>query len=150
MRDIVSDSILHPFASLLITGWDLTGEPYGSMTLEDIHRQQPSWIVSDMVKGLACLRDAGAAGIETGIKKYDAARQMDPSYPPAYLVRAVDDPVIPVSNGDSMQAAAKRNHIPFFMEEASSGSHGFGLGTGTGAQGWVRRMEKWMTENLNQ
>lgn len=70
---------------------------------------------------------------------YNAAGQMTQAYPPFYLVRAADDTTVSPQDGEDMETAARRCKVPHKMETASAGGHGFGPGTGTPLEGWLKR-----------
>ena len=70
---------------------------------------------------------------------YNAAVQMTKGYPPFYLVRADDDTTVSPKDSAEMAEAAKRSNVPYKMETAPTGGHGFGPGTGTPLEGWLKR-----------
>lgn len=71
--------------------------------------------------------------------KYEIVRNMDEAYPPAYLVQAEDDSTVPISNTRHMAEKLTELGIMHQYEHVPTGQHGFGLGTGTDAEGWAER-----------
>ena len=93
-------------------------------------------------RGLEFLGTAmfGAGFTEDSIREYDAAYQMDPEYPPFFVVKAIDDPMVDPGNAADLVAAAEKNRVPYMVISGPTGGHGFGLGSATSQKGWVERM----------
>ena len=65
---------------------------------------------------------------------------MDPEYPPFFVVKAIDDPMVDPGNAADLVAAAEKNRVPYMVISGPTGGHGFGLGSATSQKGWVERM----------
>lgn len=63
---------------------------------------------------------------------------IDADYPATYLLHGDDDFVVPHAyNSDVMAAALSKNNVPYRYKLCHGLNHGFGLGKGTEAEGWV-------------
>ena len=65
-------------------------------------------------------------------------------YPPTYICMAKDDDTIPQTQYHALVKALKENRVNHSIEWVETGSHGYGLGTGTAADGWVDRAVDFM------
>ncbi|MBU3874923.1 alpha/beta hydrolase [Faecalicatena sp. AGMB00832] len=70
---------------------------------------------------------------------YNIDENIDADYPPVYLIQAEDDPIVPFWNAQDMVKTLKEYQIPYRFEHPVSGGHGYGLGSGTKAEGWIER-----------
>lgn len=70
---------------------------------------------------------------------YQIHAHIDRSYPPVFHVQAKDDTTVLPINASLMKAALEQMDIPYRLELLEEGGHGFGLGSGTKAAGWVER-----------
>ena len=102
-----------------------------------------SHVPESPVKQYLCTGMFGAGYTQVDIEKYDASRHIDRDYPPCFLVRAQDDPTVPMAEGDGMVSILKEKCC---LDQAKTGGHGFGVGTATPLHGWVERAAKWMEE----
>lgn len=91
-------------------------------------------IRESFIKGLF-----GENGTMKDAKRYSAAYNLDEEYPPTYIVRAEDDPTVPVQDTQFLIRALENAGIGYRYENAPSGGHGFGLGSETPLSGWVER-----------
>ncbi|MBQ1545059.1 MAG: alpha/beta hydrolase [Clostridia bacterium] len=64
---------------------------------------------------------------------------VDNKYPPVYHVQAKDDPTVAPINASLLKEALEQFDVPCQQELLEHGGHGFGLGSGTEAEGWVER-----------
>lgn len=64
-------------------------------------------------------------------------RQIGPGYPPTYLIMAKDDDTIPQKLYEDLKRTLMENHIPVKINHVAVGGHGYGLGRGTDAEGWL-------------
>ena len=94
---------------------------------------------SEPIKQLLIHGLFGEKGTQEDAKRYCAAYSMDEEYPPTYIVRAEDDPTVPVQDTQFLIRALENAHIGYRYESAPSGGHGFGLGSETPLSGWVER-----------
>lgn len=72
--------------------------------------------------------------------QYSIEKQVNTSYPPVYLWQCEADETVPVENSKMLAEALGQNDVPYFYEIFPGKEHGWGLGTGTHADGWVERM----------
>ncbi len=70
--------------------------------------------------------------------------QVTPQTPPAFLVHATDDDVVPVMNSITFYEALLQNKIPAEMHIYKAGGHGFGMHNPTTKDEWVERCKNWM------
>ena len=82
-------------------------------------------------------RIGGEAFTRKDIERYSLDCLMDDDYPPVYLVHAEDDPVVPVRSSHMTEELLQKHNIPCQIRFAEKGGHSFGLGIGTGAEGWI-------------
>jgi len=76
-------------------------------------------------------------------------RQITDDYPPVYLVMAKDDDTIPQRLYQDLITALETHGVERKIRYVESGSHGFGIGRGTPAEGWVEEAAGlWMSLNL--
>lgn len=67
------------------------------------------------------------------------------STPPAFLVHAADDRVVPVENSIRYGESLKRYSIPFELHIYEKGGHGFGLAPKGGTESaWPEACKRWM------
>jgi len=65
-------------------------------------------------------------------------QSITPEYPPVYVIHGSRDIAVPAStNTEVLVKALEANGIPFEYEKAEGANHGFGLGEGTSAEGWI-------------
>jgi acetyl esterase/lipase len=62
-------------------------------------------------------------------------------YPPLYVVAAANDDLVPVQGTDRIVASLRAQGSTVEYRRLGSGGHGFGLGVGTEAAGWVDAAE---------
>jgi acetyl esterase/lipase len=82
---------------------------------------------------------------EAEIARYSLVDQVDASTPPAFLLHAYDDDVVPISESiryaDAMNAAGREVEVHFFAE----GGHGFGPGRNEdGTDQWLALLADWI------
>ncbi len=70
---------------------------------------------------------------------YEIVENADESYPPTYLVQAEDDGTVPIWNSERLYEKLASCHVNCRYERHKKAGHGFGLGSGTEAAGWVER-----------
>lgn len=107
---------------------------YPLIDVWDTLQQMPLPVRSMMIKGY--FGDGDAKEI---CKDYEIVPNMDAQYPPTYLMQAEDDSTVPISNCEHMKQKLSSLGIACEFECLKTGEHGFGLGTGTEADGWVER-----------
>ena len=70
-----------------------------------------------------------------------------PDYPKTYIVHGDNDFVVPYeTNSMVMVKALQQNNVQNVLQIAPGANHGFGLGIGTSAEGWVEKsVEFWLS-----
>lgn len=74
-------------------------------------------------------------------------KQVNAQTPPAFLVHANDDDVVPVGNSILFNEALVAAKVPVETHLYQTGGHGFGLHNKTTADEWFERLKNWMTAN---
>ena len=70
---------------------------------------------------------------------FNVPENMTPAYPPCYIVHAADDPVVSCEQSKCLKRLLDEEGIPAELELAPFGGHGWGDGSGSGAEGWPER-----------
>lgn len=70
--------------------------------------------------------------------------QVTAQSPPAFLVHATDDDVVPVMNSIVMYESLLRNKVPVEMHIYNEGGHGFGMYNPTTKDKWMERCKNWL------
>lgn len=83
-------------------------------------------------------RIGGTDFTKESLRKYSAEYQMDHEYPATYLVHCQDDPVVPVESSYVMKDNLTKHQIRNITRFPERGGHSFGIGNGTGADGWLK------------
>lgn len=79
------------------------------------------------------------------IEGFSNERQVTPETPPAFLVHAEDDTVVPVENSIAFYLALKKAKVPAEMHLYPVGQHGFHLAKkGDPVLDWQARCAEWM------
>ena len=82
------------------------------------------------------------------IKLYSNELQVTKDTPPAFLVHAVTDAVVPVENSLMYSEALRKAKIPFELHLYEQGPHGFGLApTNPILASWTDRCADWLSLN---
>lgn len=87
----------------------------------------------------------GAEPAPALLEALDPARHVTPRTPPAFLVHAMDDTVVPPANSVRFHAALTAAGVPAELRLCREGFHGFGLGEDKGAAAdWPQACARWM------
>lgn len=78
------------------------------------------------------------------IDSFSNELQVTAGTPPAFLVHATNDDVVPVMNSVSYYEALLKYKIPAEMHLYKSGGHGFGMNNPTSDDEWMERCRNWM------
>lgn len=89
------------------------------------------WIVRRLMFGLFSKKEK--------CREWTLNTQINENYPPVYLVMAKDDDTIPQARYEELKTALKENGVPHKVWHVEKGGHGYGLGRGTEAEGWIDR-----------
>jgi len=81
------------------------------------------------------------------IDLYSNEKQITAETPPAFLVHAEDDNVVPVQNSLMFYDALLKNKVKAEMHIYTAGGHGFGLYNATTKDYWFDRLKEWMEAN---
>jgi acetyl esterase/lipase len=75
------------------------------------------------------------------------ASQISNQTPPAFLVHAGDDAIVPVSHSVDYYLALSKAGVPAELHVFEKGGHGFGLGQSLpGGMNWPEQCEQWMNQ----
>lgn len=91
-------------------------------------------------------RDAlvGARADAATVLRYSTERQVGHDTPPAFLLHAADDTVVPLDNSLRYARALQRAGVPVELHVYPDGDHGFGMRTPDGVDPWMHRLRDWM------
>jgi len=78
---------------------------------------------------------------------YSGEKQVNANTPPAFLVHAGDDKVVPVGNSIRYYEALLKNGVKAELHIYPTGGHGFGLHNTSVADNWLDRCFNWMASN---
>ena len=73
------------------------------------------------------------------IARFSVENRITPVYPPVFMWQCDEDDTVPVENSQMLADALNRNGVRFCREMFAGSAHGWGLATGTAAEGWVDR-----------
>jgi acetyl esterase/lipase len=79
------------------------------------------------------------------INEFSNEMQVTDLTPPAFLVHAKDDNVVPYSNSLVFAEALKNHHIPAKIFLYDRGGHGFGMTNNTNTQRWMDLCIEWIS-----
>jgi acetyl esterase/lipase len=82
------------------------------------------------------------------INEYSNEAQVTDFTPPAFLVHAKDDDVVPYANSLVFAEALKNHHIPAKIYLYDKGGHGFGMTNNTSTQKWMDLCIGWISGGL--
>src|SRR5450631_3722454 len=86
----------------------------------------------------------GAHPSKGKIKEYSNEKQVTNQTPPAFLVHAKDDDVVPFANSTEFADALKKHHVPVELYLYDRGGHGFGMHNKTSSQSWMNLCIEWL------
>ncbi len=81
---------------------------------------------------------------EAEVLLFSADQQVTAETPPAFLVHAADDKVVPVGNSLAYYQALIKNGISVEMHLYPNGGHGFGMYNTTTEDVWMDRLKNWL------
>jgi acetyl esterase/lipase len=61
------------------------------------------------------------------------------SFPPSFVWQCNQDNIVPIENTEMLVKSLKEKGVPYAYEVFQSKAHGWGIGKGTEAEGWVDR-----------
>lgn len=81
------------------------------------------------------------------VKLYSNELQVTKKTPPAFIIHAKDDNVVPIANSENLAKALEANKVPVKLVEYDEGGHGFGMRRkDIPVKGWPEELKKWMRE----
>lgn len=89
----------------------------------------------------------GAAPSQELLAYFSNERSVNQDTPPTFLVHAMDDGGVPVSNSIIYGQALAKHKVPAEMHLYQSGGHGFGLNNKTTEDRWFDRLKNWLAMN---
>jgi len=78
------------------------------------------------------------------IKRHSNELNVDRKTPPAFLVHAKDDEVVPIGNAFAYQKALGKRKIPVAVRVFEKGGHGFGMHNQMEAGDWMADLRVWL------
>lgn len=78
------------------------------------------------------------------IDKFSNEQHVNSETPPAFIIHATDDLVVPAENSINYYLALKKYKIPAELHLYEKGGHGFGLGVKDTSQYWTKDCENWL------
>lgn len=79
-------------------------------------------------------------------KQYSIEQQITENYPPVFLWQCEKDSSVPIENTIMLAKKLEEWKIPYLYETFAGEDHGWGIGTGTAAEGWLdRAADFWKT-----
>lgn len=78
---------------------------------------------------------------------YSVEKQVSAEYPKTYIWQTEEDEAVPIENSRMMAEALREQGVPSRYEVFPGKDHGWGLGTGTAAEGWLERAVRFWEEN---
>lgn len=82
------------------------------------------------------------------VMAYTGHTEFTPNDPPTFAVVSVDDPIVRVSNVENRIAGMGDAGIEVELRKYRSAGHGFGLGIGTDAEGWLEHAIRFWEKHL--
>ncbi len=75
---------------------------------------------------------------------YSNELQVNANTPPAFIVHAKDDDVVPVKNALEYSKALKQHHVPVNLVLSDKGGHGFGMFNSKTDKQWPPMLKDWL------
>lgn len=82
------------------------------------------------------------------INRFSNEQQVNANTPPAFIIHATDDLVVPAENSINYYLALKKNKVSAELHLYEKGGHGFGLGGKETSQYWTKDCENWLLSKL--
>jgi acetyl esterase/lipase len=80
-------------------------------------------------------------------REYSNELQVTTDTPPAFLVQAANDKVVPVANSVNYFMALQKNGVKAEIHIYQEGGHGFGMNNATTKDKWMDRCYNWLLQN---
>lgn len=95
-------------------------------------------------------RVAGSNFTRESLADFSPTEQLDPDYPPVYLMHCLDDATVPVQSSRVFDNALQARGIVHRSRFPAHGGHGIGLGIGTDAEGWLGQAVQFWQEQCGK
>jgi acetyl esterase/lipase len=86
----------------------------------------------------------------TAVIAYTGQSSYDKNFPPTFITVSADDPIANVSTVDKRVQNLKNSGVKVVYERYKNAGHGFGLGTGTDAAGWLNKAVDFWRSQMKQ
>ena len=87
-------------------------------------------------------KEAGQALLD----RYSMEKQVTATYPPTFVWQCDSDAAVPIQNSQLLVQALAANGVEHTYEVFPGDAHGWGLGIGTAAEGWLERAIRMWTK----
>jgi len=81
------------------------------------------------------------------VKEYSNELQVTTDTPPAFLVQAANDKIVPVANSINYFMALQKHGVKAEIHIYQEGGHGFGMDNPTTTDKWMDRCYNWLKQN---
>ena len=82
------------------------------------------------------------------VNLYSNELQVTKDTPPAFIVHAIDDNVVPIANSEQLLKALQENNVPAELHKYDVGGHGFGMRKNKiPADNWPDLLKDWLIRN---
>ncbi|WP_418968492.1 alpha/beta hydrolase family protein [Alloscardovia omnicolens] len=71
------------------------------------------------------------------IKMYSVEEQISDMYPPSFVWQCERDNQMPIENTQMLVQKLKEHNVSYEYKTSDSDAHGWGIATGTSAEGWL-------------
>jgi len=78
------------------------------------------------------------------VQRFSNELNINKNTPPAFLIHAADDKVVPIANSERYLANMKTTGVPATLFRYETGGHGFGLHNKTDSRSWFDPMIEWV------
>ena len=89
----------------------------------------------------------GRNAAESLVHKFSNEEQVTTNTPPAFLIHALDDNVVPYANSVRFVEALHKNKVPAELHLYQAGGHGFGMINNTTNDRWMDRVKNFLLQN---
>lgn len=83
------------------------------------------------------------------VMAYTGHMEFTPTDPPTFAIVSADDPIVRASNVESRITGMRKVGIDVELRKYKNAAHGFGLGIGTDAQGWLEHAIRFWERQLS-
>ncbi|MBE8722184.1 alpha/beta hydrolase [Sphingobacterium pedocola] len=84
--------------------------------------------------------------LQSDVDRFSNELNVTKNTPPAYLMHAVDDKVVPIENAERYRNSLQKNGVACKLFVYDTGGHGFGLVNKTDARSWFDDMIVWLND----